>query len=227
MLIGEGDCPEILDTGKRGPTLFTLCSGPGGAARSGDYHQPSAFGHVAEAEHRAIEGRSPDQAPGLAAVIGGGDTRPRMRMPRGEVSSGHDTIRGVPERDGKSAGRRVGHQRRVVRMPGLPAVGGRQYPGDAGASGGDPGTLLALGRDTGAAGGKTEFTREGPGQPVSDILPMPAVGYPEHRETAVDRIAERAPPLRSPEVAAVVERILFFILALQRPGASAVGGLVN
>src|SRR4051794_32742012 len=100
MLIGERNCPEILDAGKRGPTLFTFGSRPGGATRSGDYHQPSASRHVAEAEHRAIEGRSPHQAPGLTAVIGRGDTRPRVGMPWGQISSSHDTIRGVPEGDG-------------------------------------------------------------------------------------------------------------------------------
>src|SRR5829696_9762260 len=139
MLIRERDSPESFYTGDRGPALFTFGAGPGGTGRPGDHHQPSASRHIAEAEHRAIERWRLHQAPGPAAIIGGGNTRPGMRMPWSQIPSGHDTIGSVPERYGESAGVGVGHQRCVVRMPALSAIGGGQYPGDAGAAGGDPG----------------------------------------------------------------------------------------
>src|SRR6185312_5892043 len=92
----------------------------------------------------------------------------------------------------------------------------------------EPDILLAEGRNTGAAGGKSSFT----GQSVRHLLdhncfPVHPVRCRNKRKLAINRVTHRDAMSAVPEGKAVIKRIGIFVGELELPGLAAVRGLVN
>ena len=116
---------------------------------------------------------------------------------------------------------------RVIRGPRVAAVGRREDSGLRRAAGADPSPASPLSRNARAARRERRFSELRRRQPVADIRPGRAVGRVDHGKPAVDGVAHGDTVARGPEREAVIKCVRVQALELQRPGCSAILGLID
>jgi len=183
-----------------------------------------------EVSHRGKEEGEMDgnRLPGGSPVIAGGEIGAALLGVQ-VVSAHNDSVAGIAEGDGENAGRsRAVHDGRFGGVPGLAAIGGAQDSG-CGAAGREPNVLIALHRDTGAAGGKRAFSVDGRGTAgVGKHGPVGAAVFGgEQFEAAVDGIAQSEAMVAIPERHAVEESFGLRVGELEGPALAGVRGFVD
>ena len=157
---GEGDRPEAGDAVERVPG-FALVGCPGGASRVGGDHDCAVVVVVVTRVASPVDVGQPENCSGDRRWIGkrpGAATITRgcragiVGIGRIEIASADDAVIGIAEGDGEGAGAGVADERRVIGVPGVAAIGGREDSCCSGATGGDPGIAPAFGRYAGTAG---------------------------------------------------------------------------